>query len=107
MARGPAIITVTNGMRGSVGYVRGGSVLSDGCRAANAGATNGVSAALTAGLLYALDERDLLGPGAYEALRGIGLREVNDVFSAANRHGASTSSPLGSELPRHEIVLGA
>jgi fructokinase len=107
MARGPAIIAVTNGMGGYVGYVRGGSVLSHGCRGADVGATHCVSKKLTAGLLYALDERDLLGAGAYEALRGIGLREVNDVFSDANRYGASASSPLGSALPRQEIVLGA
>src|SRR6478609_4728336 len=74
MARGPAIIAVTNGTGGYVGYVRGGSVPSHGCRAADVGA------------------------GAYEALRGIGLREVNDVFSDANRYGASASSPLGSAL---------
>jgi len=98
MARGPAIIAVTNGMGGYVGYVRGGSVPSHGCRAADVGATHGVSEKLTAGLLYALDERDLLGAGAHEALRGIGLREVNDVFSDANRYGASASSPLGSAL---------
>jgi hypothetical protein len=76
------------------------------CRGANAGATHGVSEALTAGLLYALDERCLLGAGTYEALRRIDLREAHEVFRDANRYGASTSSPRGS-LPRQEVVLGA
>ena len=107
MARGPGIIAVTSDMGRYVGYVRGGCVLSHGCRGADVGATHDVSEELTAGLLHALDERDLLGAGAYAALRGIGLREVNDVFSAANRYGASASSPLGSEVTRQEIVLGA
>jgi fructokinase len=107
MARGPAMIAVTDSVAGVVGYVRGGSVLVRHRRAADVVATHAVSGALTAGLLYALDERGLLGASAYEALRGIGLREVHDVFRDANRYGASTSSPLGSALPRPEIVLGA
>jgi sugar/nucleoside kinase (ribokinase family) len=107
MARGPAIIAVTDGVAGVVGYVRGGSVLVRHRRAADVVATHAVSGALTAGLLFALDERGLLGASAYEALRGIGIRELHDVFRDANRYGASTSSPLPSALPRPEIVLGA
>ncbi|MCQ4118768.1 hypothetical protein [Rhodococcus tibetensis] len=107
MARGHAIVALTDGVAGVVGYVRGGSLLVRYRRAADVVATHSVSGALTAGLLYAWDEWGLLGASAYEALRGIGLREVHDVFRDANRYGASTAFPLGSALPRHEIVLGA
>lgn len=106
MARGPAIIAVTDDLGGYVGYVRGGSVVHS-RRATDVVATRGVSAALAAGLLFALDERCMLGAGAYEALRRIDLREARGVFSDANRHGGATSSPFGSALPRQDVVLGA
>jgi fructokinase len=105
MARGPAIIALTDDLGGYVGYFRGGSVVH--CRrVADVGAAHGVGRALSVGLLYALDERGLLGAGAHEALRRIGRHEAHAVFSDANRYGASSSSPLGS-VPRHEIELGA
>jgi len=106
MARGPAIIAVTDDLGGYIGYVRGGSVVHS-RRSAHVGVTHGVSAALTAGLLSALDERCMLGAGAYEALRRIDLRAANDIFRDANRHGASSSSPRKAVLPQHDIVLGA
>jgi fructokinase len=106
MARGPAIIALTDDLGGYVGYFRGGSVVHN-RRAANVGATHSVGRALSVGLLYALDERGLLGAGAHEALRRIGRHEVHGVFSDADRYGALTSSPLGSPTPRHEIELGA
>jgi hypothetical protein len=106
MARGPAIITVTDDLGGYVGYVRGGSVVHS-RRATDVVATRGVSAALAAGLLSALDERCMLGADAYEALRRIDLREAREVFSDANRHGGSATSLLGSALPRQEVELGA
>jgi hypothetical protein len=103
MARGPAIIAVTDDLGGYVGYVRGGSVIHSG-RIADVGAAHGVGRALSVGLLYALDERGLIGAGAHEALRRIGHQEAHAVFGDANRHGAASSSPLGS-IPRHEIEL--
>jgi fructokinase len=105
MARGPAIIALTDDLGGYVGYLRGGSVVHS-RRVADVGAAHGVGRALSVGLLYALDERGLLGAGAHEALRRIGRHEAHAVFSDANRYGASTSSPLGS-VPRREIELGA
>ncbi|WP_149372421.1 hypothetical protein [Mycolicibacterium sp. P9-64] len=106
MARGPAIIALTDDRGGYVGYFRGGSFVHN-RRAANVGATHSVGRALSVGLLYALDERGLLGAGAHEALRRIGRHEVHGVFSDADRYGALTSSPLGSPAPRYEIELGA
>lgn len=100
MARGPAIIALTDDLGGYVGYFRGGSVVHS-RRNADVGATRGAGRALSVGLLHALDGRGLLGAGAHDALRRIGRGEAHDVFSDANRHGASTSSPLGS-APRHE-----
>jgi fructokinase len=105
MARGPAIIALTDELGGYVGYFRGGSVVHS-CRVADARAAHGAGRALSVGLLYALDERGLLGAGAHEALRRIGSHKAHAVFSDANRYGASTSSPLGS-VPRHEIDVGA
>ena len=92
MARGPAIIAVTDDLGGYVGYFRGGSVVHS-RRVADVGAAHGVGRALNVGLLYALDQRGLLGAGGHEALRRIGRHEAHAVFSDANRHGASTSSP--------------
>jgi hypothetical protein len=94
MARGPAIIVVTDDVGGYVGYFRGGSVIHS-RRVADAGAADRVGRALSVGLLCALDQRGLLGAGAHEALRRIG-DEAHAVFSDANRYGASTSSPRGS-----------
>lgn len=101
MTCGPAIIAVTNDAGGYVGYVRGGSVPLHGWTA-DVGIAYGVSEIFTAGLLYALAARDMLGAGAYEALRGIGLREVNDVFSDVNRYGALASSHRRAALPTLE-----
>lgn len=105
MARGPAIIALTDDLGGYVGYFRGGSVVRS-RRVAEVGVAHGVGPALSVGLLYALDERGLLGAGAHEALRRIGRHEAHAVFNDANRYGASTSSPLGS-VPRREVGLGA
>jgi fructokinase len=108
MARGPAIIAVTDDLGGYVGYFRGGSVVHSRRVAdvADVGAARGVGRALSVGLLYALDERGLIGAGAHEALRRIGHHEAHAVFRDANRYGATSSSPLGS-IPRHEIELRA
>jgi len=106
MTRGPAIITVTGGAAGVVGYVKGGSVLIGRDRAVDVVDAHAAGGALTAGLLYALDERGLLGAGAYEALQGIGLDEVGDLFRDANRYGASTFSPLEPGHQPCDIVLG-
>lgn len=106
MARGPAIIAVTDDLGGYIGYVRDGSVVHS-RRGVDVGVTHAVSAGLAAGLLSALDERCMLGAGAYGALRRIDLREANDIFRDANRHGASSSSPVKPTLPQDDIVMGA
>jgi fructokinase len=105
MAQGPAIIALTDDLGGYVGYFRGGSVAHS-RRVPDVGNARGAGRALSVGLLYALDERGLLGAGAHEALRRIGHHEAHAVFNDANRYGASTSSTLGS-IPRHEVELGA
>ncbi|MET0474827.1 MAG: hypothetical protein ABW001_09320 [Mycobacterium sp.] len=106
MARGPAIIALTDDLGGYVGYFRGGSVVHS-RRNPDVGSTRGPGRVLSVGLLYALDGRGLLGAGAHESLRRIGRHQAHDVFSDANRHGASTDSALGSALPRENVALGA
>jgi len=98
LSRGPAIVAVTRGAKGSVAVCAAGTVEIPAVEA-DVVDTVGAGDAFTAGLLDGLWTRNLLGVEKRDALRAIGTDALREVLTTAAWTSALTVARAGADLP--------
>jgi fructokinase len=101
LSAGAAVVVVTRGARGSLGFARGGNVASDAVRATVID-TVGAGDTFTAALLDTLEREGLLGAERREHLRSIGPDTLGRVLNRAGHAAALTVSRRGANPPTRE-----
>lgn len=98
LASGPAIVVVTMGSRGAVGFCAAGDVRVD-ARPVQVTDTVGAGDAFMVGLLDALWSLNLLGADRRAALHGIRPDDLTAALEGASLASALTVSRAGADLP--------
>jgi fructokinase len=102
---GPDLVVVTLGSEGAYGLGRNGTELTVPPVPADVRDTIGAGDAFSAGLLDAMDEENLLGPGGITGVGGLSPSQLGRLLTSAGIVAALTCERSGADPPRKAEVI--